>query len=127
MPVYEHRDYQADKDLVASVVARVQRVSDMLSRMVDELSAAGAQAVGGEGDVVLSVNADGQLTSLSLAQGCAARYTPLALTELINTTIDEAVTIANRQAASVAGSDNKAALNTSFDMICNTDSGRWSA
>jgi hypothetical protein len=103
MPVYEYRDYELDKDLVERVVARVERVSDMLSGVVDELGTISARAVGGDGDVVLSVNADGQLTSLSLAQGCATRYTPTALTELINTTIDEAVTIANTQAASLAG------------------------
>ncbi|MGH3969008.1 MAG: YbaB/EbfC family nucleoid-associated protein, partial [Mycobacterium sp.] len=94
MTVFEYPTYQADKDLTASVVARVERVSAMLSKVLEEMDAVDVEAIGGDGDVTLSVNAQGQLMSLSLAQGCTTRYTHSALAELINTTIDEAVNAA---------------------------------
>jgi DNA-binding protein YbaB len=101
MMIYEYLGYQADQDLTASVMARMQRVSAMLSKLLEELHDIDVEAVGGCGDVVLSVNYQGQLTSLSLAQGCTTRYTPQALTELINTTINHAVNAANAEAATL--------------------------
>ena len=74
MTVYEYDGYQADKNLAASVIARMERVSTMLCKVLEEMDSIDLEATGGDGDVVLSVNSHGQLTSLSLAQGSPPRY-----------------------------------------------------
>jgi YbaB/EbfC DNA-binding family protein len=125
--LYEYPGYQADKDLRTSVVARVERVSAMLSKLLDEIDGIDVEAVGGDGDVVLSVNYQGQLTSLSLAQGCTTRYTHLALAELINATIDEAVTAAASEAATLTGTEDEEALESAVEAFIDPDSKIWSA
>lgn len=77
--MYEYDGYQADKNLTASVIARMERVSTMLSKLLEEMDGIDLEAIGGDGDVVLSVNSQGQLTSLSLAQGCTTRYSHTGL------------------------------------------------
>jgi DNA-binding protein YbaB len=84
-------DYHADAEVVRRNIERFER----LYAQLEEINAAWArlhiEAQGGDDDVMLSVNHKGQLTSLSLAEGCTVRYTHLGLEELINTTLREAV------------------------------------
>jgi DNA-binding protein YbaB len=124
---FEYPDYQAEKDLTASVIARVERVSALLSKVLEDIAAVDVEASGGDGDVVLSVNSQGQLTSLSLAQGCTSRYTHSALSELINTTIDEAVNAAADETETVTGVEDHDALDDAVQAFIDPDSEIWSA
>jgi len=108
--VSSYSDYDADAELVRRNIERFER----LYARLDEINAAWArlniEAEGGDGDVVLSVNHKGQLTSLSLAEGCTVRYTHLGLEELINTTVREAVKVAAAEFGAVTeGADSHAA------------------
>jgi DNA-binding protein YbaB len=125
--VYEYDGYQADKNLTASVIARMERVSTMLSKLLEEMDGIDLEAIGGDGDVVLSVNSQGQLTSLSLAQGCTTRYSHGALAELINTTIDEAVNAAAEETASVGGGQEQEALDAAVQAFIDPKSEIWTA
>ncbi|KEP38775.1 YbaB/EbfC family nucleoid-associated protein [Mycobacterium kansasii] len=127
MTFYEYAGYQADKDLSARVIARIERVSAMLAKLRDEMDGIDVEAIGGDGDVVLSVNAEGQLTSLSLAPGCTTRYTHTALNELINTTIDEAVTAAAAETEAVGGGQDHEALDVAMQAFIDPESEIWSA
>jgi DNA-binding protein YbaB len=124
---FEYPNYQADKDLTASVIARVERVSALLSKVLEDIAAVDVEASGGDGDVVLSVNSQGQLTSLSLAQGCTSRYTHSVLSELINTTIDEAVNAAADETETVTGADDQEALDDAVQEFIDPDSEIWAA
>lgn len=125
--MYEYDGYQADKNLTASVIARMERVSTMLSKLLEEMDGIDLEAIGADGDVVLSVNSQGQLTSLSLAQGCTTRYSHAALAELINTTIDEAVNAAAEETASVGGGQEQAALDAAVQAFIDPKSEIWTA
>ena len=125
MTTFEYPGYQADKELTASVIARVERVSAMLSKVLDDIAAVDVEASGGDGDVVLSVNSQGQLTSLSLAQGCTSRYTHSGLSELINTTIDEAVNAAAAETETVTGAEDQEALDDAVQAFIDPDSEIW--
>lgn len=127
MTTFEYPGYEADKDLTANVIARVERVSAMLTKVLEDMAAVDVEADGGDGDVVLSVNSQGQLTSLSLAQGCTTRYTHSALSELINTTIDAAVNAAADEADSVTGVDDQDALDDAMQAFIDPDSEIWAA
>ena len=124
--MYEDPEYQADKDLVAGAVARVERVSAMLSKMLEDLAGIDVEATGGDGDVVLSVNYEGQLVALSLAQGCTTRHTHQSLSELINTTLEEAVEAAAAEASAVTGVEDEEALQSAVDELADPDSAIWS-
>ena len=102
---YEYPGYYADRDRVAAVSARLQRVSDMLSKMSDELAGINVQAVGGDGDVRVTVNHAGQLESLSLATGCTTRYTHTELADLLNETLAHAVAAAVSASDEITGAD----------------------
>jgi YbaB/EbfC DNA-binding family len=91
---YSDTDYAADRELVRRTVERFERLSARLEEINAAFARLNIEARGSDGDVVLSVNHKGQLTSLSLAEGCTVRYTHLGLEELINTTLREAVTVA---------------------------------
>ena len=127
MTTFEYPNYQADKDLTASVIARVERVSALLAKVLEDIAAVDVEASGGDGDVVLSVNSQGQLTSLSLAQGCTSRYTHSALSELINSTIDEAVNAAADGTETVTGADDQEALDDAVQAFIDPDSEIWAA
>ena len=127
MTTFEYPGYQADKELTASVIARVERVSAMLSKVLDDIAAVDVEASGGDGDVVLSVNSQGQLTSLSLAQGCTSRYTHPGLSELINTTIDEAVNAAAAETETVTGGEDQEALDDAVQAFIDPDSEIWTS
>lgn len=127
MTVYEYDGYQADKNLTSSVIARMERVSTMLSKILEEMDSIDLEAIGGDGDVVLSVNSQGQLTTLSLAQGCTTRYSHGALAELINTTIDEAVNAAAEETATVGGSQDQEALDAAVQAFIDPKSEIWTA
>jgi DNA-binding protein YbaB len=99
--LYEYSDYQADADLTRHVVERMERVSKLLDRLRAEWDAIAVQASGGDGDVVLSVDHKGQLMSLSLIDGCTQRYTHLGLEELINATLQQAVSTAAEEEVAV--------------------------
>lgn len=105
----------------------MERVSTMLSKLLEEMDGIDLEAIGGDGDVVLSVNSQGQLTSLSLAQGCTTRYSHGALAELINTTIDEAVNAAAEETASVGGGQDQEALDAAVQAFINPESEIWTA
>jgi DNA-binding protein YbaB len=122
---FEYPNYQADKELTASVIARVERVSAMLSKVLEDIAAVDVEASGGDGDVVLSVNSQGQLTALSLAQGCTSRYTHSALSELINTTIDEAVNAAAEETETVTAAGDQEALDDAVQAFISPDSEIW--
>jgi DNA-binding protein YbaB len=122
---FEYPNYQADKELTASVIARVERISAMLSKVLEDIAAVDVEASGGDGDVVLSVNSQGQLTSLSLAQGCTSRYTHSALSELINTTIDEAVNAAAEETETVTAAGDQEALDDAVQAFISPDSEIW--
>jgi DNA-binding protein YbaB len=124
---FEYPNYQADKDLTASVIARVERVSALLSKVLEDIAAVDVEASGGDGDVTLSVNSQGQLTSLSLAQGCTSRYTHSGLSELINTTLDEAVNAAADETETVTGADDQEALDDAVQAFIDPDSEIWAA
>ncbi len=125
MTVYGYPRYQADKDLTASVVTRLERVSSMLSKVLEEIDGIDVEAIGGDGDVVLSVNAHGQLTSLSLAQACTTRYTHGGLAELINTTLGEAVNAAAAETSAVGEGQDPAALDHAVQAFIDPDSQVW--
>ena len=127
MTTFEYPNYQADKELTASVIARVERVSAMLSKVLEDIAAVDVEASGGDGDVTLSVNSQGQLTSLSLAQGCTSRYTHSGLSELINTTLDEAVNAAADETETVTGADDQEALDDAVQAFIDPDSEIWAA
>ncbi|WP_454561765.1 YbaB/EbfC family nucleoid-associated protein [Mycobacterium haemophilum] len=91
MAVYEYPEYEAHAALVRSTYERFERLHARLEDLKAQWAQLNIEAQGGDGDVMLSVNHKGQLTSLSLAEGCTARYTHLGLEELINTTLHEAV------------------------------------
>lgn len=97
MAVYEYPEYEAHAALVRSTYERFERLHARLEDLKAQWAQVNIQAEGGDGDVMLSVNHKGQLTSLSLAEGCTARYTHLALEELINTTLREAVKAATAE------------------------------
>jgi YbaB/EbfC DNA-binding family len=125
MTTYEYPGYEADKALTQSVVARIERVSAMLAKMIDDLRGIDVEASGGDGDVVLAVNYEGQLTSLSLAQGCTTRYTAGGLSELINTTLEEAVEAAAAETAMVTDVEDEDALQCAVDDLADPDSAIW--
>jgi len=91
MTVYEYPEYEAHAALVRSAYERFERLQSRLEDLKAQWAQLNIEAQGGDGDVRLSVSHKGQLTSLSLAEGCTTRYTHLALEELINTTVREAV------------------------------------
>jgi len=122
---YEYPGYQVDKDLTADVLARVERVSAMLSKILSDLKNIDMEAVGGDGDVILSVNHLGQLMSLSLAQGCTRRYTHVSLADLINSTLEQAVEAAAAEGAAAAGVDDEDALQSAVDELADPDSEIW--
>jgi DNA-binding protein YbaB len=126
MMISEYPRSQADQDLMASVVARLHRMSTMLSKLREELDDIDVEAVGGDGDVVLSVNYQGQLTSLSLAQGCTTRYTPQTLTKLINTTIEQAVNAANAEVAALTSAQDEQTVDASIEARAKSDGEMWS-
>nr|VTP02309.1 hypothetical protein BIN_B_04463 [Mycobacterium riyadhense] len=125
MTTYEYPGYHADAELTASVVARVERVQAMLTKLIEELNEIEVSAEGGAGDVVLSVNHEGQLTSLSLAEGCTSRYTHLALEELINTTMHEAVEAATAEAQALTSTDGDEALTAAVEAFADPKSHIW--
>lgn len=127
MTVYEYPGYQADADLTASVITRLERVQTLLSKVMDELDKIQVSAEGADGDVVLSVDHAGQLTTFSLAEGCTVRYTNFALEHLINTTLREAVNQANEQAQAVTGADGEEELSAAIDAFADPDSHIWSS
>lgn len=94
-------DYQAHAELVRRVAERLDRLHARLDEINGAWARLNVQAEGGDGDVVVSVNDKGQLTSLSLAEGCTVRYTHLGLEELINATVREAVTVAGAEFGAV--------------------------
>ena len=87
-------DYEAHAELVRRVTERLDRLYERLDEINVAWARLNVQAEGGDGDVVVSVNDKGQLTALSLADGCTVRYTHLALEELINATLRAAVKVA---------------------------------
>jgi hypothetical protein len=86
----EGDEYEADAALVGRSLERFDRLYAQLDDLHAQWAMLNVEAEGGEGDVVLSLNFKGQLTALSLAEGCTVRYTHLALEELLNTTLREA-------------------------------------
>jgi DNA-binding protein YbaB len=105
MTHYEYPEYHADKSRVQSVMARLDRVSEMLKKMSADLAGINVEAVGGDGDVTLSVNHCGQLVSLSFGVGVTKRYTAGALSELINNTLAHAVDAAINASEEITGAD----------------------
>ncbi|MGH3556024.1 MAG: YbaB/EbfC family nucleoid-associated protein [Mycobacterium sp.] len=91
MTVYDYPEYEAHAALVRSAYERFERLHARMEDLKAQWAQLNIESQGGDGDVMLSVNHKGQLTSLSLAEGCTARYTHLALEELINATVREAV------------------------------------
>lgn len=126
MTIYEYPGYQADADLTASVIARVERVQALLTKLIEELNEIDVTADSGNGDVILSVNHEGQLTSLSLADGCTTRYTHLALEELINTILHVAVKAATAEAAALTGTEDEEALSAAVEALADPASHIWS-
>ena len=88
-------------ELVRRNTERIERVEAMLAEMRAQWAQVNVEATGGDGDVVLAVNHAGRLTALSLAEGCTVRYTHLALEELLNSTLREAVKAAKSEADAI--------------------------
>ena len=107
MTVYEYPGYDADVALSKQVLDRIERVSQALQKLQSGWDSIFIDASGGDGDVQLSVDHKGQLISLSLADGCTQRYTNLALEELINTTLRDAVAAAAEESLAVEESDDQ--------------------
>jgi DNA-binding protein YbaB len=101
MTVYEYPEYESHAALVRSTYERFERLHARLEDLKAQWAQLNIEAQGGDGDVRLSVNHKGQLTSLSLAEGCTNRYAHLALEELINTTLREAVKAAAAESAGI--------------------------
>lgn len=116
MIVYDYPEYEAHAALVRSTYERFERLRAQLEDLKAQWAQLNIEAQGGDGDVVLSVNHKGQLTSLSLAEGCTARYTHLVLEELINTTMREAVKAAAAESDAITDKASKAMIpaNTSL-------------
>jgi DNA-binding protein YbaB len=94
--VYEYPGYEADAAFSRQLVQRVERISDALSKLRAEWDSIGVGVTGGDGDVELSVDAKGRLVSLSLAEGCTARYRydHQGLEDVLNTALHSAVAAA---------------------------------
>ena len=107
--VYEYPEYEADEALVRQWYERIDRAKARLEQLSAQWANIHVEAHGVDGDVVLSVNHKGQLTSLSLAEGCTLRYTHLGLEELINSTLREAVKAATDEASAVTDAANASA------------------
>lgn len=109
MAVYEYPQYDADAALVRRTIERMERVSARLEELNAQWAKVNVEAEGGDGDVVLAVNHKGQLTSLSLAEGCTTRYTHFALEELLNATLREAVKAAVAESNAITDEANAVA------------------
>lgn len=83
--------YRQHDELVRGVWEKIERCEQALRHVKATLEDPSVDAEGGDGDVVLSVNFKGQLTALSLAEGCTKRHSNLSLEELLNTTLHAAV------------------------------------
>ncbi|MDO3240977.1 YbaB/EbfC family nucleoid-associated protein [Mycobacteroides abscessus subsp. abscessus] len=101
MTVYEYPGYEADAEFSRQMIQRVERISNVLSKLRAEWDSIGIDVTAGDGDVELSVDARGRLVSLSLAEGCTVRYTHEGLEELLNTALKSAVTVAAEEHAAV--------------------------
>ena len=102
-------DFDAQAELVRRNIERFERLYAQLEEINAAWGRLNIEAEGGDGDVALSVNHKGQLTALSLAEGCTLRYTHLGLEELINTTLREAVKVAATEFGAVTeGADASA-------------------
>lgn len=110
MTVHEYPEYEAHAALVRSTYERFERLHARLEDLKAQWAQLNIEGRGGGGDVILSVNHKGQLTSLSLAEGCTARYTHLALEELINTTLREAVKAAAAESDAITDAADAGSL-----------------
>ena len=97
MADFEYPGYEADVALSKQVLARMDRLGKALEELQSAWDSIVIDASGGDGDVELSVDHKGRLISLSLAEGCTQRYTNLALEELINATLRDAVAAAGEE------------------------------
>ncbi|WP_301149871.1 YbaB/EbfC family nucleoid-associated protein [Mycobacterium simiae] len=127
MTVYEYASYQADAELTNSVIARIERVQSLLTKMTDELSEIAVDFEGGDGDIVLTVNYEGQLTSLTLAEGSTSRYTHEGFQDLYNDTLHAAVAAATAEAAALTGAEDEEALNAALAALADPDSHIWTS
>ena len=109
MPTYEYPGYADDAALTQQILDRLERVSKAIEKLQQNWDDIVIEAVGGDGDVELTVNHKGQLISLSLAQGCTQRYTNLALEELITRTVQSAAAEAAAQFEAANEAANEAA------------------
>lgn len=126
MTVYEYPSYQADADLVQSVIARIDRVQALIKKYTENLDNIEVHFEGGDGDIALSVNHEGQLTSLTLAEGVTTRYTNLTFQDMFNTTLLAAVDAATAEADSLTGAEDQEQLNAALEALANPDSHLWS-
>lgn len=127
MAVYEYANYQADAELTNSVIARIERVQSLLAKMTDELSEIAVDFEGGDGDIVLTVNYEGQLTSLTLAEGSTSRYTHEGFQDLYNNTLHAAVAAATAEAAALTGGEDEEALTAALAALADPDSDIWTS
>ena len=96
MAVFEYPGYEADIALRKQVLERMERLSKALEKLQQGWDSIVIDASGAATDVELSVDHKGRLISLSLAE-VAQRYTNLALEELINATLRDAVAAAGAE------------------------------
>ncbi|KWX20455.1 hypothetical protein AFM11_30215 [Mycolicibacterium wolinskyi] len=94
MTVYEYPGYEADAAFSQQMMQRVERISNVLSKLRAEWNSIGIDVTAGDGDVELSVDAKGRLVSLSLAEGCTVRYDHEGLEALLNSALQSAVSAA---------------------------------
>jgi DNA-binding protein YbaB len=113
MAVDDYPEYQAHAALVRSTYQRFERLHARLENLKAQWAQLNIEAQGADGDVKLSVNHKGQLTALSLAEGCTTRYTHLALEDLINTTLREAVKAAAAESDAITDNVSKTMIRES--------------
>lgn len=102
--------YSSDAELVARNYARIERVQQTLRNLKKQWAAIDVHMESPDGDVQLSVNHQGRLMSLSLAEGCTSRYTNEALEQVISTTMRAAVEDAYAERDEIEKDAEQAAL-----------------
>jgi DNA-binding protein YbaB len=101
--------YESDAELVARNVATIERVQQTLRNLRRKWADIDVHMESEDGDVQLSVNHHGRLTSLSLAPGCTTRHTNEGLERKISTTLQAAVSDAYAERAVIEQNAEEAA------------------
>lgn len=108
--------YARDEALVREMESRIDKANARLEEMMKRWAAIDIEAKAGEDDdVVLTVNKQGKLQTLSFADGTTVRHTHLSLEDLINAALQHATKRAIEQSAAIGDSIDTDAFLKAFD------------